>query len=86
MLKLVERVVTGQLNAYLSNNNLFDKFQSGFWSHHSTETALTRVVNDLLITVDSDLTSLLLLLYLSTAFDTVDHRIPLGRLEKHFGI
>ncbi|KAF7640690.1 hypothetical protein LDENG_00022630 [Lucifuga dentata] len=86
MLKLLERAVANQITDHLSNNNLFHKFQSGFWSHHSTETALTGVVNDLLITADSDLTSLLLLLDLSAAFDTVDHNILLSRLEKHIGI
>ncbi|KAF7654004.1 hypothetical protein LDENG_00075870, partial [Lucifuga dentata] len=86
MSKLLERAVANQITDHLSNNNLFDKFQSGFRSRHSTETALTRVVNDLLITADSDLTSLLLLLDLSAAFDTVDHNILLSRLEKHIGI
>lgn len=46
------------------------------------ETALTRVVSDLLITVDS----LLLLLGLSASFDTVDHSILLSQMEKHIDI
>ncbi|KAF7642344.1 hypothetical protein LDENG_00259690 [Lucifuga dentata] len=86
MSKLLERAVANQLTDHLSNNNLFDKFQSGFRSRHSTEVALRRVVNDLLITADSDSASLLLLLDLSAAFDTVDHNILLSRLEKHIGI
>ncbi|KAF7650334.1 hypothetical protein LDENG_00127580, partial [Lucifuga dentata] len=80
--KLLERAVANQLTCHLSNNNLFDKFQSGFRSCHSTEAALTRVVNDLFITADSDSTSLLLFLDLSAAFDTVDHNILLSCLEK----
>ncbi len=75
-----------ELTAHLSNNNLFDKFQSSLWSCHSTETALTRVVNDPLITADTGSPSLLLVLDLSVAFDTVDHSMLLQRLEYHVSI
>ena len=75
-----------QLTAHLSNNNLFNKFQSGLRSCHSTETALTTAINDLLITANSDSTSPLLLLNVSAAFDTVDHSILLHRLENYIGV
>lgn len=75
--------MSDQLADYIFENNLFDKFLSGFRCRHYTITALTRVVNDLLITADSDLTSLLMLL--SAAFNSVDHNIFLHRLEKHIG-
>lgn len=84
--KILERIVADQLTAHLSANNLFDNFQSGFRSCHSTETALTRVVNDLLVTADSGSASLLLLLDLSSAFDTVDHSVLLHRLEHCVGV
>lgn len=84
--KVLERAVASQLTDFLSNNNLYDPFQSGFRSFHSTETALTRVVNDLLLAIDSNSTSVLLLLDLSAAFDTIDHSILLNRLENYIGI
>ena len=53
---------------------------------HSTETALTRIHNDILLAIDDNSCVMLLLLDLSAAFDTVDHDTLLGRLEHRFGI
>lgn len=64
---------------------MFDLYQSGFRINHSTETALVRVVNDLKINSDNHKVSVLILLYLSAAFDTVDHAILLSRLENYIG-
>jgi hypothetical protein len=84
--KVIERVVSAQLTSHLATNNLFNINQSAYKKFHSTETALLSVQNDLLISMDKGLTSALLLLDLSAAFDTVDHSILLHRLENWFGI
>ncbi|KAM3870716.1 uncharacterized protein ACN63O_004795 [Diretmus argenteus] len=84
--KVLERVVAAQLQDHLKNNNLYEKFQSGFRPGHSTETALVRVTNDLLMSADTGSPSLLILLDLSAAFDTVDHNILLHRLHSTIGL
>lgn len=78
--KVFEKVVSKQLVKFLSHN-YFKPLQSAFRSNHSTETVLTKVLNDLLMATDSGSTSVLLLLDLSAAFETVDHCILLDRLK-----
>jgi Reverse transcriptase (RNA-dependent DNA polymerase) len=60
--------------------------QSAYRPHHSTETALLKVVNDLLISIDNGDAAVLALLDQSAAFDTIDHSILLNRLNACFGV
>ena len=84
--KILEKVVLRQLPNHLLTNDLFYFHQSAYRASHSTETALLKIVNDLLSAFDEDKVSLLSLLDLSAAFDTTDHSILLSRLSYSFGI
>ncbi len=84
--KILEKVASSQLYSFLEKNDICEDFQAGFRQSHSTETALIRVTNDLLLSSDRGCISLLVLLDLSAAFDTIDHNILLNRLENSVGI
>ena len=81
MSKIVEKL--GQLIGYLQSNNLMPRFQSAY---HSTETAFLRVISDIVGAVDRGNVTILGLLDLSAAFNTVDHTILLDRLRIRFGV
>ena len=84
--KLVERIVCQQLNAYLCEHNLLPPLQSAFRVNHSTETATLKIASDILDSADTGHVTILALLDLSAAFDTVDHDILLQRLTRIYGI
>ena len=84
--KLLERAISHQLTAYLENGSLLPQNQSAYRANHSTETAVLRVFSDLVSASDAGNISLLALLDLSAAFDTVDYDILFHRLESDFGV
>jgi len=85
--KLSEREAADQLMQHAIEQGLNNcKFQSAYKKHHSTETALLKVKSDLLMNMDNQDVTLLVLLDLSAAFDTVSHDILLDRLNTRFGV
>ena len=84
--KIIEHVVAAQLNKHMSENNLYEVFQSAYKKSHSNETALTHVQNNILRSLDEKKCVLLVLLDLSSAFDTMDHTLLLSRLSLCIGV
>ncbi|CAB4015684.1 Hypothetical predicted protein [Paramuricea clavata] len=83
--KVLEKTVAVQTQDFLNSNNFYPSFQSAYRKFHSTETALLKVTNDILRTLDNHQDVILVMLDLSSAFDTLDHDILLARLESYFG-
>ena len=84
--KSLERVVQRRLQEFLDSNNLMPETQSAYRQYRSTETAVAKVYNDLLLAADQGDVSALCLLDLTAAFDTVDHDLLMLRLERQFGL
>ena len=84
--KLIERIVLKRLNDHMDINNLHMPQQAAYKKHNSTETLLIRIVNDLIIASDEKSCTVVMLLDLSAAFDTVDHTKLITILEKEIGV
>ena len=89
MSKVVERVDAKQFRSRLSADSashLLPPNPSAYRPFHSTETAVLCVHNDLVRAIDNSQVSVLVLLDLSSAFDTEDHAVLLSVLSKRFSV
>ena len=84
--KILETVLHTQINTHIELNMLYPKFQSAYRQHHSCETALTRIVDDIQHSIYERKNVVLLLLDSSAAFDTVDQKLLLKKLENDYNI
>jgi len=84
--KLVEKVVATRFTEHAECNNLFPPRQSAYRRHHSTETAVISIMNDIIRATDNGQITALVLLDLSAAFDTVDHSTLIDVLHRSFAV
>ena len=70
----------------LCDNYLLPDFQSPYQANYSTETSLVKMINDILRAMEEQHITMMVILDLSVAFDTVDHDILLKILENQFGV
>ena len=75
MSKIVEKVMLLRFNNHCEMNNLIPDYVSTYRSGYSTETVLLRLSDKILQNMDRQCISPLVAVYLSTAFNTVEHRI-----------
>ena len=83
--KIFEKVAHKQLSEYFSVNKLFYKSQYGFRYEHSTELASLELVDRVIHSFENKKSPLAIYMDLSKAFDTLDHKILLHKLN-HYGI
>ena len=79
MSKVIERHMQNTLYTFLCDKNLIFSRQSGFRKNHSTETALIKIIDDLLFNLDKDRVSGVVLIDYCRAFDMVDHELLLKK-------
>ena len=84
--KIIERVVQNRLEEHMIKNKLSSVKNYGYKKSHSTELLLLKVVDDLFSSFDKNIPTVVILLDLSAAFDTVDHKKLLEILENEIGI
>ena len=76
--------MVNQLNTHISSSNTSNQYQSAYRKFHSTDTALLKIRNDILSSMDTVKVTALTLFDLSAAFNTIDHTILLRRLDDWF--
>ena len=84
--KMIETVVARQLMQHINDNKLFHSNQSAYRQLHSVETALLQVSSSIISKLDQGRVVFLVLLDLSAAFDTIEHKTLLNVLSGKFNI
>ena len=72
-----------QLTNYIEKLAILFQYQFGFRNGHSTAQAITQLIDTLRKAIDSNLCTCGISLGFSKAFDTVNHRILLKKLEAY---
>ena len=84
--KMLEKAAAIQLITHLKNVGLFDNHQSAYKQLHSVETALLCVQNDIITSLDNKMSVILVMLDLSAAFDTINHKKLMVLLDQRVGL
>ena len=79
--KVCERVILNQLSSFIEIQNIYNINQSNFRKGHSTNTLLLKLKDDIRTAINRSEVTLIILIDYSKAFDTIDHRILLEKLQ-----
>ena len=83
--KIFEKILYSRLINYIDRFKLLFKYQYGFRKKHSTDHALIELIDQIRFAIDNNHMTCGIFVDLSKAFDTVNHKILLEKLE-HYGI
>lgn len=87
--KMLDKLVYLQISNFVEENNILYKYQSGYRSMFSTQTALIRITDDIRLAMDKKHVTILMLLDFSRAFDCVNHSLLITILKSynlHLGV
>ena len=79
--KIIEKIILDQTQKYLDENKIIYKYQSGFRSHHSTNSCLSLLCNKVQQGFERGMLTGMILIDLQKAFDTIDHKILLQKMK-----
>ena len=71
--KVFERITMKQLCSFIDGRVIYSKTQLGFRKHHSTNTLLIKIRDDILNALDRGEVTIVVMTDFSKAFDTVDY-------------
>ena len=83
--KFFERAMYNRLFSFITHNKLLYPLQHGFQPGHSTSMSLLDIQDQISKAIDNNKFSIGIFLDLAKAFDTVDHKILIAKLE-HYGV
>ena len=81
--KLFEKVVYNRIFNFIEKHEILYQYQFGFRPKHSTTTALITLTDKLLTFFDNGMKTVGLFLDFSKAFDTINHKVLLKKLENY---
>nr|CAB3266990.1 reverse transcriptase [Phallusia mammillata] len=84
--KIFEKIIYQRLYNYVEKNGMLTTHQYGFRCNRSTSLAIYDIHERVLAALDQKKYTCAIFLDLSKAFDTVDHRVLLWKLEHQYGI
>ena len=84
--KALEKCALAQLDEHCKANAPIPDYQSDYREHYSCETALAKLVNDLLWSMEECCVSSFIAIYLLATFDTVNHGILSDLLEVQYDV
>ena len=84
--KIVERLALARLKPHISSSPNYCSLQSAYRQRHSTETAICKIVDDVIRCIDDGSVVAMMSLDISVAFDSVTHDVLVQRLQEEFGM
>ena len=83
---MIEKAALLQLSTFFEDQNLLPTYQNAYCKHHSTETAVLNICDEILENAEHNKLTAMVCLDLSVAFDIVNHSILKSVMEYYFGL